>query len=293
MAGIFIPPKVDDEICNSADIDRLKHYGQNYGGGAATETFGEQKINPAFFFNDDTDSNTRLCMDLFAKEMSFKEYRETGVHRIKFDVPKETETLKLVGYYSDTETNQRIITDTTAYAAYAPKDQHIFVHSSTRNVNIGEYVVFHTKSNFPLEYFDWIIVSKNLILNSGRELGSDIFSHTITFSLVVSSEMAPGFHIIVYTKSTDDYLISDAAFYPINAINRHRIEFALTQLKDHTQQTIEVRLVTAWIKSFQATCRGDPGAAFMVSTPRQFLYGAQVTPVTTHFVNLFFRGKTL
>ena len=178
LSGIFIPPKVDDEICNSADIDRLKHYGQNYGGGAATETFGEQKINPAFFFNDDTDSNTRLCMDLFAKEMSFKEYRETGVHRIKFDVPKETETLKLVGYYSDTETNQRIITDTTAYAAYAPKDQHIFVHSSTRNVNIGEYVVFHTKSNFPLEYFDWIIVSKNLILNSGRELGSDIFSHT-------------------------------------------------------------------------------------------------------------------
>ena len=128
-----------------------------------------------------------------------------------------------MAYYSDSETNQRIITDTIAYAAYAPKDQHIFIHSSNKNINIGEYVVFHTKSNFPLEYFDWIIVSKNLILNSGRELGSDIFSHTITFSLVVSSEMAPGFHIIVYTKSTDDYLISDAAFYPVNAINRHKM----------------------------------------------------------------------
>ena len=168
-----------------------------------------------------------------------------------------------MAYYSDAETNQRIIKDTIAYAAYAPKDQHIFIHSSNKNINIGEYVVFHTKSNFPLDYFDWIIVSKNLILNSGRELGSDIFSHTITFSLVVSSEMAPGFHIIVYTKSTDDYLISDSAFYPVNAINRHKIEFAVTQLKDHSKGTIE------------ATCRGDPGAVFMVSTPRQFLFGAQ------------------
>ena len=33
------------------------------------------QVNPAFFFDDDTDANTKLCMDLFAKEMSFKEYR--------------------------------------------------------------------------------------------------------------------------------------------------------------------------------------------------------------------------
>ena len=217
---------------------------QRFGEDAAADTFGERKINPAYFFDEDTDSNTRLCMDLFAKEMSFKEYRKTGVHRIKIDVPEQTESIKLVGYYSDPETNQRIIVDTTAYAAYAPKDQHIFVHSSTRDINIGQYVIFHTKTNFPIEYFDWIIVSKNLILNSGRELGSDIFSHTITFSLVVSSEMAPGFHIIVYTKSIDDYLISDSAFYPVNAINRHKVEFAITQLKDHTQGTIEVRRYT-------------------------------------------------
>ena len=33
------------------------------------------QVNPAFFFDEDTDANTKLCMDLFAKEMSFKEYR--------------------------------------------------------------------------------------------------------------------------------------------------------------------------------------------------------------------------
>ena len=34
--------------------------------------------------------------------------------------------------------------------------------------------------------------SKNLILNSGREYASDIHAVVTTFSVVVSSEMAPG-----------------------------------------------------------------------------------------------------
>ena len=162
----------------------------------------------------------------------------------------------MVGYYSNTQQNREIVTETIAWAAYAPKDHHIFVHSSTKDINIGQYAVFHVKANFPLEHFDWIIVAKNLILNSGREIAPDIFSNMITFSLVVSSDMAPGFHIIVYTKSNEDFLLSDAAFDPVNAINRHKIHFGVTQLKDHTQLSIE------------ATLRGDPGSVFMVTSQR-------------------------
>ena len=149
-----------------------------------------------------------------------------------------------------------MVTETIAWAAYAPRDQHIFVHSSTKEINIGQYVVFHVKASFPLDHFDWIILAKNIILLSGREYAPDIFSNMITFSLVVSSDMAPGFHIVVYTKTSDDFLISDAAFYPVNAINRHKIQFGITQLKDHTQMSIE------------ATLRGDPGSVFMVNSHR-------------------------
>ena len=28
LPGVHIPPRVDDELCGSQDIDRLKHYGQ-------------------------------------------------------------------------------------------------------------------------------------------------------------------------------------------------------------------------------------------------------------------------
>ena len=62
--------------------------------------------------------------------------------------------------------------------------------------------------------------------------------------------------MIVYAVSKDDYLLSDSAYFPVEAINRHKIEFRLTQLKDHLKNTVE------------ATCRGDPGAVFLSSTIR-------------------------
>ena len=81
-----IPRKVDDSVCRGQDIDRLDHYGQLYGDEAAGDSTGgggQQDINPAFFFDSDTEANTRLCQDLFAREQSYREFRETGVHRIR------------------------------------------------------------------------------------------------------------------------------------------------------------------------------------------------------------------
>ena len=65
-----------------------------------------------------------------------------------------------------------------------------------------------------------MVLSKNLVLTTGREYASDIHAVVTTFSVVVSSEMAPGFHIIIYTATQDDYLLSDSAYFPVQAINR-------------------------------------------------------------------------
>ena len=101
----------------------------------------------------------------------------------------------------------------------------------------------------------------------------------------MSSEMAPGFHILVYgVTRPDDYLVTDSAYFPVQAINRHKIEFKLTQIKvgmaalctfyykmlitpsscqDHTMDTVE------------CTCRGDPGAVFLSSTVRSAVFATQ------------------
>ena len=131
------------------------------------------------------------------------------------------------------------------------------------------------QSNFALSYFDWMIVSKNLILKTGREYASEIHPVVTTFSAVVSSEMAPGFHIIIYTATNDDYLLTDSAYFPVQAINRHKIEFSLNQIKDHLMNTVE------------ATCRGDPGAVFLSSTVRSAIYATQVLDFRTILKSFF------
>ena len=264
LERIRVPKFVANQFNEFADIDRLDHYGQKYGADAIYDNANINDINQASFFSDDADKNAEFLYSIYAKEKQYKEYRETGVHRFRFEVPELTEELLMTAYYNDPGNTQTTYTETTAYASYGPRDRHIHVRSSTKNIAVGEYVVFHVKSNFPLPYFDWLIVSKNLILNSGREYGSDIHPVTNTFSIVVSSEMAPGFHIIVHTVTRpDDYMLSKSAYFPVQAINRHKIEFKLTQIKDHLKDTVE------------ATCRGDPGAVFLSSSIRSATFSTQ------------------
>ena len=266
LKTLRVPHQLSDQFSQFQDLDRLKHYGQLYGSEAVSDvTSSGYEINPAAFLTDDEDKNTEFFFhEFYAKEKSYEEFRKTGVHRFSFNVPSLTEELYLDADYLDSQTSRKTTTKTTAYASYGPKDRHIHVRSSIRDISVGQYAVFHVKSNFPLPYFDWVIISKNLIINSGREYGSDIHPVVTTFSIVVSSEMAPGFHIIVYTVTKpDDYLLSDSSFYPVQAINRHNIEFKLTQVKNHLKTTVE------------ATCRGDPGAVFLSSTVRSAVFATQ------------------
>ena len=269
LPGLKVPRKTDDDFNEFQDIDRLKHYGQAIGDEALYDVNsysgdGGFRYNPAAVLTEDVDHNADLIQKKYAQEKSFDEYRRTGVHRFSFNVPPETEELDITAHYSDSKNSQPTYARTTAYASYGPKNKHIHVRSSSKNIAVGQYVIFHVKTNFPMPYFDWIIISKNLIINSGREYGSDIHPIVNTFSVVVSSEMAPGFHIIVYTVTQpDDYLLSDSAYFPVQAINRHKIEFKLTQVKDHLKDTVE------------ATCRGDPGAVFLSSSIRSAVFATQ------------------
>ena len=77
-------------------IPLLQFYGQD----ALNDIDDSEHINPAAFFTDDVERNTELLLlDLYGKEKSYEEYRQTGVHRFQLDIPELTEELKLVAYY--------------------------------------------------------------------------------------------------------------------------------------------------------------------------------------------------
>jgi hypothetical protein len=69
-------------------------------------------------------------------------------------------------------------------------------------------------------------MSKDIIWNTGREFGENIHPELKTFSVVVSSEMTPGFHIIVYaavgTGNTKEIVAGSSNNKPIQVETRGR-----------------------------------------------------------------------
>ena len=181
---------------------------------------------------------TQRLFEKIRKENALQKFRSTGTHPFRFDIPENTDKVKIYAKFSHQALGQAQTT-TTAYAAYSPKmksssvlkSQEFFIHvrSSTKVVAIGNYVVFHVKTNFALPSFDWIIVSSDIILNSGREFGDNIHPETKTFSVVVSPEMSPGFHIIVHARMPKgNQIIADSAYIPVDQLSastRHKIQF--------------------------------------------------------------------
>ena len=174
------------------------------------------------------------------KEKLVREYQSTGIYAFRFNIPKDTKQLQILAHFSS-ESLGSVKTSTMAYAAYSPKSKtclsssgskyYIQVYCSTKEVRIGNYVVFHVKTNFPFSSFDWIIVSKDIIWNSGREIGNNVHPEVKTFSVVVSPEMSPGFHVMVYSRVPSpncNEVIADSSYVTIDKVSGlhpHKIEF--------------------------------------------------------------------
>jgi hypothetical protein len=182
------------------------------------------------------------------KENQLRQFRSTGVFAFSFDAPKHVNKIQI--YASFYNKNLGSSKDTaTAYATHSPKYKpcsnsagpgyFIQVHSSTKEVRIGSFVVLHVKTNFAFASFDWLILNKDLILNNGREYGNNVHPEVKTFSVAVSPEMSPGFHIMVYTKvpvSKCDEIIADHGYIAINTISgihKHNIEFKVASMQNN------------------------------------------------------------
>ncbi len=73
---------------------------QPLGEDALRDTYDPNEINPAAFLTDNPELNTKIMMEIHAREQGYEEYRRTGVHRLLIDVPEKAEELKLVAYFN-------------------------------------------------------------------------------------------------------------------------------------------------------------------------------------------------
>lgn len=128
---------------------------------------------------------------------------------------------------------------------FSPVNHQIKVSTSTRDAKVGEYVIFHVQSNFYLEFFNFIVMSKGIILLTGQQ----VMQHSVrTFAVTLSAEMAPVATVVVYHVGRYGDVVADSLTFPVNGISRNNFTVFINNRKARTGEKVEVAIF------------GEPGA---------------------------------
>ncbi|XP_047526413.1 CD109 antigen [Pieris napi] len=139
----------------------------------------------------------------------------------------------------------RASADVHLVAHHSPNQHHIRVSTSTTNARVGEYIIFHVESNFYMETFSYVVMSKGIILTSGQE---NMQEGVRTFAVVLSAEMAPVATIVVYAAQRRAVVLADSLTFPVNGISRNNFTVSINNRKHRTGERVEVAIY------------GEPGA---------------------------------
>lgn len=157
--------------------------------------------------------------------------------------------------------------DLMAYAAYAPTDRLIQISTSTKIPKVGEYLILHVRANYYVDQFSYVIVSKGIVLLTGRE---QMTSSIKTFAISLSPEMAPSSTIVIYDIARGGEVIADSLTFPVDGISRNNFTVQLNNRKDKTGDTIEVVVL------------GQPGTYVGISALDKDLYSLQLDNQINH-----------
>ncbi|XP_047030679.1 CD109 antigen [Helicoverpa zea] len=130
-------------------------------------------------------------------------------------------------------------------AHYSANNQHIRISTSTTDARVGEYIIFHVQSNFYMESFNYVVMSKGIILTSGLEIMQE---GVCTFAVTVSAEMAPVATVLVWAAPRRATVLADSLTFPVNGISRNNFTVFINNRKHRTGERVEVAIY------------GEPGA---------------------------------
>lgn len=171
--------------------------------------------------------------------------RNPGIWEITFDPKTEFrgsrsleqfQKCRIEAFYSDSNHGTHKA-QLDLYASYTPTNRLLQVSTSTNNPRVGEYIIFHVRANYFVDRFSYVIISKGILLTSGRQ---EMSSSIKTFSVTLSSEMAPSATIMIYNIARGGEVISDAITFPVDGISRNNFSVTLNNRKDKTGDNVEV-----------------------------------------------------
>lgn len=130
------------------------------------------------------------------------------------------------------------------------------------SLQVGEYLILHVRTNFYAETFNYIVVSKGIVLLTGSHGSSPSVT---TLSIPLSAEMAPVATVVIYHVAKYGEVVADSLTFPVNGISRNNFTLTLNPMKDKTGDTVEVVVL------------GDPGAYVGISAIDKGFFNMQVS----------------
>lgn len=146
-------------------------------------------------------------------------------------------SLRIRAEFNDDYTNQHASADLLMVAHFSNNDQHIRVTTSTLTPQVGEFMIFHIRSNYYIERFNYLIIAKGIVLVTGDEDMNDFVS---TMSIVLSAEMAPTATMVVWHVGRYGDLTVDSLTFPVNGISRNKFQVLINNKKARTGHKVEV-----------------------------------------------------
>lgn len=172
------------------------------------------------------------------------EYKIDLMSELGIDNPRVLESLndisamRVSAYFKDTW-GERANAELLMAAHHSPSNHHIKVTSSTSDPRVGEYLIIHVQSNYFIESFNYMVVSKGIVLLTGEETMS---SEVRTMAIGLSAEMAPVATIVVWHVGIYGEVTADSLQFPVNGISRNKFSVFINNKKARTGHQVEVAI---------------------------------------------------
>ncbi|XP_042871742.1 CD109 antigen-like [Penaeus japonicus] len=164
---------------------------------------------------------------------------EIDLHAELADVEVELEvtSLRLDAELKDSS-GARSYASLVSVAHHSPKGRHLQVTTSTRNPKVGEYVILHVRSNFYLEKFRYILLSKGMVIEAGQQ---SMEASLKTFPLPLTPELAGLATVAIFAAGRDGDLVADALTFPVDALTRKGLDVTMKQQAESQGMKVTVK----------------------------------------------------
>ncbi|KAK4884325.1 hypothetical protein RN001_000596 [Aquatica leii] len=155
-----------------------------------------------------------------------------------FDEITEIASIKIQASFDDGY-GERAVGELLLLAHHSPNNQHIKVSTSTLAPRVGEYIIMHIRSNYFVERFNYLIISKGIVLLTGDK---DMMDNVYTMAVTLSAEMAPVATIVVWHTGKYGDVTADSLTFPVNGISRNKFSVLINNKKAKTGHKVEIAI---------------------------------------------------